>query len=113
MTKLKYKAIRGVDKTICTAEQKIAYNLAFRLHISYQDNYNVLDSGFAKSQAIVDMVNYAIKSYCHACDYVPCMYNLDAIKAALHAGLQAYLDKNGPVAGSYEEIGKMFPAHYL
>lgn len=29
--KLQYHKIRGVDKSVCTAEQKIAYNMASRV----------------------------------------------------------------------------------
>lgn len=111
--KLRYNSIQGIDKKTCTAEQKIAYNLAFRCYITYQDSYKALGSNFAKSRAIIDMVNDAIKKYCAAYDYVPNKYNLDGIKAALQAGLRSYMEKNGPIASSYKEIGEMFPAHYL
>ena len=30
--KLQYHKIRGVDKSVCTAEQKIAYNMAWRIY---------------------------------------------------------------------------------
>lgn len=30
--KLQYHKIRGVDKSVCTAEQKIAYNMASRIY---------------------------------------------------------------------------------
>lgn len=30
--KLQYHKIRGVEKAICTAEQKIAYNIAWRIY---------------------------------------------------------------------------------
>jgi len=97
---------------ICTAEQKIAYNIAFRLHVSYQDKYNALDSEFTKSDAVRKMVERGMKNYRMAYGYRKDCYNEDAIFAALGAGLKNYLDGKSHIKGSYEEIGKAFPAHY-
>ena len=37
---MKYHKIAGVEKAVCTAEQKIAYNLAFRAHIANQSEFD-------------------------------------------------------------------------
>ena len=34
-----YHKIRGIDKNICTAEQKLAYNIAFRISIDARYNW--------------------------------------------------------------------------
>ncbi len=36
---MKYHKIPNVEKSVCSAEQMIAYNIAFRLHISYADQF--------------------------------------------------------------------------
>lgn len=36
---MKYHKIPNVEKSVCTAEQMIAYNIAFRLHISYANQF--------------------------------------------------------------------------
>ena len=48
---MKYHKIRGVDKAICTAEQMIAYNMAFRIEISMGHEYRALSTGLAKAEA--------------------------------------------------------------
>lgn len=109
--KLTYHKISGVEKSVCTAEQKIAYNLAFRSHISYGDAFNKL-SGFAKSEAIIKIRDAMMRQYRLGYDYKPGKFNEDAIQAALHAGLREYLE-NPFIAWDYESIGKTFPANYL
>lgn len=111
--KLKYGKIRGIPVEVCTAEQKIAYNLAFRAHINYGDEYSKLDSGVAKAEAIGSLIRRLLNDYCSAYSYEPGKYNLDAIQAALNAGLKKYMDGRRKILGSYEEIGDAFPANYL
>ena len=108
--KLNYKSIRGVAKNVCTAEQKIAYNIAFRLHISFQDEFDKLPAGLPRFQAAVKMVDEGLRRFTSAWDYKPGQYNLEAIQAALDGGLQDYLESKRWVLGSYEEIGRIFPA---
>lgn len=45
--KLQYHKIRGVDKSVCTAEQKIAYNMASRIYgdIRFAKVWQQYDSG--------------------------------------------------------------------
>lgn len=45
--KLQYHKIRGVDKSVCTAEQKIAYNMASRIYgdIRFAKAWQQYDSG--------------------------------------------------------------------
>ena len=77
---MKYHKIRNVDKSVCTAEQKIAYNAAFYHTFDYRETWK--------------------------------KYDIDAIQAALNAGMENYF--NGcSILSSYEEIGKTFPALYL
>lgn len=111
---MKYHKIRNVAKETCTAEQMIAYNLAFRVHISYQDDFNrvnAMNPGVARHE-IASLVKEAIRHYTLAYDYKPGKYDLDAIAAALQAGLYDYLCKPF-IATDYSQIGKAFPANYL
>ena len=100
--KLQYHKIRGVDKEICTAEQKMAYNLVWAngdcLKRSDMDDY----AG----------IMWLLKMYRLSANYEPGKYNEDAIFCCLRAGMIDYLKKPF-IASSYEEIGKAFPAHYL
>lgn len=110
--KLTYHKIRGVDKGVCTAEQKIAYNLAFRAHISYQDAFDraASVSEICTKELVHEIIRLEIESA--KCSESAARYNLDAIFAALNAGLEGYLRK-WFIATSYEEIGRAFPACYL
>lgn len=109
--KFKYKAIPRVPRTTCTAEQKIAYNIAWRLHLSHGDEYKNLASEVDRLQKCSEMVSEGLKNYTLAYDYKPGQYNLEAIQAALEGGLQKYFESKYHIAGSYEEIGQMFPAY--
>ena len=111
---MKYHKIRNIPLEVCTAEQMIASNIAFRLHISYQDEYDKI-KGFPEivvSDAVDQLVNAGVKLYTQAPDYNPDRYNLDAITSALRAGLRGYMDKY-QIFTSHAQVGKAFPAHYL
>ena len=110
--KMKYHKIRNVDINTCTAEQKIAYNMAFRADLSYGDEFRKLDTAMAKSDAAHDIIRHMFAQYRAGYDYKAGRYNEDAIQAALNAGLGKYLEKPF-IAADYETIGKAFPANYL
>lgn len=109
---MKYHKIYGVDKAVCTAEQKIAYNIAFRLHIGLGDKYRALPSAVAKAEAFRAAIDIAMHDYRNSYDYTPGKYDEDSIFCALAAGLAGYLEKPF-IACNYESIGAAFPAHYL
>lgn len=88
--KMKTHKIRGVAKDVCTAEQRIAYNLAF----AYL-NINGFD------------VAAAMRIYRSSAGYSG-RYDDAAIEAALTAGAEAY--RAAPfIAWNYEQIGAAFP----
>lgn len=117
--KLQYHKIRGVEKAICTAEQKIAYNMAWRIYgdVRFAKSWQQYDSGNVpaflqnewESKAIRDYFTTWRRDYNKASAY----YDKDAIFCALRAGLHGYITNHGPILTSYEEIGQAFPAHYL
>lgn len=111
---MKYHKIPKVDKSVCTAEQMIAYNIAFRLHISYADQFkkvNAVNPGAARADC-ADLAMEGLKNYKAAYSYKPGKYDEDAIFSALLAGLYDYLS-DFHIFSSYEDIGRAFPAHYL
>lgn len=108
---MKYHKIRNVEKTVCAAEQMIAYNIAFRQHISYQsdfDQVNACDPEAAASYC-EKLVNNGLARFRMAPDYKPGKFDEEAISYSLNAGLYGYLLKPF-IASSYETIGKAFPA---
>lgn len=87
---MKTHKIRGVEKSVCCCEQKIAYNLAFSyLHVN----------GWS--------VETAMRVYRGSAGYSG-RYNDAAIEAALTAGAEAYRAKPF-IAWNYEDIGAAFP----
>lgn len=114
--KLKYNKINNIDLTICTAEQVTAYNIAFDLWATYGKGFikqlpQVTTS--AAFDAIFELIRIGMKNYTSSDNYKPGQYNLDAINAALNAGLYNYFVSKHHTITSYTAIGDMFPAYYL
>ena len=95
---------------VCTAEQKIAYNLAFRWADLYQKSYDEATTEILKSEIIFKTIRFCIDDYRAKNDS---KYNLDAIQCALNAGMKNFFDTKYKILTSYEDIGKTFPAYYL
>lgn len=107
--KLKYHKIRGVDKTVCTVEQRLAYELAFRARINYSTAWEKLPTATAKHTAVTEIITRQTKILVNECHRV---FDLDGTISALHAGIYEYME-NPFIATSLEQIGKAFPAYYL
>ena len=120
--KLKYHKIRNVPKEVCTAEQMIAYNMAWRAHISFQDDYDRAKT--ISAICVDDVVQQAIAYHLMVWERDYCSpdgshykksnakLNIDAIKACLQAGMKGYFEKHF-IASDYDRVGKAFPAYYL
>ncbi len=105
-----YHKIRGIDKKVCTAEQMIAYNYAFRYRINWKRQFDKLPTEMLRGEFVEMLVRQAAANYMQ--NYKK--FNVDAIACALRAGLQEYIqDDHDKIATSYEEVGKWFPAYYL
>ncbi len=107
--KLKCKKIRGVEKSICTAEQKIAYNYAFANYINYDDEYKACTTEMTKSEILMQIRDCAIKDMTRREDMKK--YNIDAVFVALNNGLKPYFDKFF-IASDYSLIGEIFKVPY-
>lgn len=114
---MKYHKIRGVDLHVCTAEQKIAYNLAWRANLRcgerFRECLHLVTLAEAKSSAL-KLAREMFDEYRASYDYQrnPGKYTDSAIFGALLAGLYDYLCKPF-IATDYKNIGKAFPARYL
>lgn len=92
--KLQYHKIRGVDKSVCTAEQKIAYNMASRIYgdIRFAKAWQQYNSGKVPAFLQNDWESKAIREYFTTWqrDYnkASAHYNEDAIFSALRDGLE-------------------------
>ena len=110
---MKYHKIKNIPLTVCTAEQKIAYNLSFAYYYNVLKEYNRLPMQFQKSELVYTSVRKMLDLYRMGRDYKPGKYNEDAIFCALNAGFENYLKAKYHILSSYKEIGAMFPANYL
>ena len=108
---MQYHKIRGIPLDVCTAEQKIAYNLAFNAHIGIGDKYRQARkiSAICADELLHDRLQIEWNEWKRQSNG---KYNDDAIYSCLLAGLAEYL-MNPFIATDYESIGKAFPAHYL
>lgn len=104
---MKTHKIKNIDRSICTAEQKIAYNFAFSdyTHIErVQREY---------SQAVASETAYRLRDiHIEELKRQGTRYNLDAIFCAYNAGIWDYIKLKYHILTTYEEIGKIFPVLY-
>ena len=109
--KIQCKKIRNVEKSVCTAEQKIAYNYAFQWYDygkSVFTDKNVTEINKSESlQYIIDCVISSIKN-----SGIDKKYNIDGIIIAFRQGFRKYCTENFFIANDYERIGKSFPIPY-
>ena len=115
---MKYHKIRNIPLKVCTAEAKIAYNLANTYATEYRNEYkkNVLNvSRIAISDFVSEAVNWCIKMWKDGEPYqtTPNKYDIDAIFCCLNAGMENYFKGDYAILSTYEEIGKTFPSLYL
>lgn len=109
---MNYHKIRNIEKSVCTCEQMIAYNIAFDAHISFGDKYQkaVEVSAICADEALHDIIQREMNIWKR--NEASKKYDIDAIFSALLAGLHDYLVKPF-IATDYIQIGQAFPALYL
>ena len=104
-----YHKIRNVEKTVCTSEQVIAYNIAFRIWINRGDDIAALPTAAAQDEAEKRLIRLYISDLIEKGS----RYNIDAIFCALNAGLHDYLFGDHHAMINYYDVGRAFPANYL
>ena len=104
-----YHKIKNIPLSVCTAEQKIAYNLSFMYYDTVIKEYNQLPMQFQKTE----LINKSIQKIMELYRSNKTKYDEDAIFSALNAGLENYINLKYHVLMSYKEIGEAFPANYL
>lgn len=103
--------IRGVEKDVCTVEQKIAYNMAFNAHINFGDQYEkIKESGCeaAIAECVIKIRDIELRWFQGNQKYKKVRCDIDGIFVALNNGLRNYLDRFF-IANDYEIIGERFP----
>lgn len=113
---MKYHKIHNVPLKVCTAEQMVAYNIAFAVHINYQDKYDKAKaiSSICADDVVRDIILMEVQNFKKGMEEgrYKKNFDIDAIQACLNAGLVNYLD-HFFIATEYEQVGKAFPAYYL
>ena len=114
-THIKYHKIPKVDKSVCTAEQMIAYNYAFAYADRYRDTWKKDKDkycNFQRQEFIHEAIAFCMKMIMTS-EKVKAKYDIDGIQAALNAGMENYFENKYSILTSYEDVGKIFPANYL
>lgn len=107
---MKVRKIRNVPKDECVAEQKIAYNIAFRIHINHGNQIRAAELAMHKNDLLVQARDLYLKEFQR--DYnQKNRYNIDAIFVALNQGLRDYIEKPF-IASDYKQIGECFKIPY-
>lgn len=107
--KLKCRKIRNVEKSVCTAEQKIAYNYAFSW---YETGKNIVKADtfkYIKCKAMSEIERLVTEDILNKEEMKK--YNIDAIIIAFRNGFWKYC-KDFFIATNYEAIGKCFAIPY-
>ena len=113
--KLAYHKIPRVEKSVCTAEQMAAYNIAWRLQLTYLPGWRKISSTgieLHRCDAIQELIEIGMNLYREAYDYQPGKFDEDAIVCCLRAWLKKYMDRPF-IATDYATVGRAFPALYL
>lgn len=115
---MKYHKIRNVPLEVCTAEAKIAYNLAFANTWDYREEYKKNANSCSRTEVskfVTEAIAWCMKMLECSWDYQKILnkYDIDAIFCCLNAGMENYLKSKCDVLSSYAEIGKTFPSLYL
>lgn len=107
--KIKCRKINGVNKNVCTCEQKIAYNYAFSWRDTYKRKSAECFTAIQKDEVFHDIIDFVIRDVTQRPDMKK--YNVDAIIIAFTQGFMNYVD-NFFIASDYEKIGKVFCIPY-
>lgn len=98
---MKFHKIKGIEKSVCTAEQKIAYNFA-------SADYDWVIRNNMELCQYLDNVASRIK----ADEKMMKKYDIDAIIHCLQQGFIDFCKSKYHILTSYKEIGEMFPPLY-
>ena len=107
---MKLTAIPGVKKEVCTAEQKIAYELAWHYKDQIKAAYDKCVLGCDKNNVIRTAVRELTNVFER--EHPSHKYNIDAIYCAL-GSLEGYINGGGKTLWSYREIGEAFPVERI
>lgn len=107
--KIKCKKINGIEKSVCTAEQKIAYNYAFSWRDAYIRRAKEATTAIQKDEAMQDIINFVTSDILRRDDMKK--YNVDSIVVAFRRGFPAYV-KDFFIASDYAKIGNVFSIPY-
>ena len=105
--KMKVNKIRNVEKSVCFAEQKIAYNYAFMYHTRLKNIFNSDNTAIEKSESYQEIIDFVVAGIKSA--GLDNKYNIDAIIHCFKNGIENYMNfNNSGVLSNYEDIGKIF-----
>lgn len=106
---MKCSKIRNAEKSVCTAEQKIAYNYAFM----WSERLKAIESSdmseITKSNVIQDIVTAITKGM--DANGISDKYNPDVVIHAFRNGWKTYA-AGFEILDSYKKIGETFPILY-
>ena len=102
---MKLKKIYGVPLDVCSGEQKIASNYAWRYRDILRRNYETAKS---KSDFIDKWASDIADEFKE--DYPESKINSEGVRLALIGGLEQFITGGGSgIFTSYEEVGRAFP----
>lgn len=107
--KLKCKKITGIEKSVCVAEQKIAYNYAC-MYVDCGKRIIEADiAGINKADGFYQIERIVLNNI--KSNEKMKKFNIDAVIIAFRNGFEKYC-KNPFIASDYKTIGKCFEIPY-
>lgn len=112
---MKYHKIKNIPLEICTAEAKIAYNVALINIDDIKAVYDKCTCNLQKADVIREGVKICMNNLLLSSEYekINKKYNIDLIQCCLNAGLETYINTKYHILSSYAECGKIFKSLYL
>ena len=102
---MKLKKIYGVPLSVCSGEQKVASNYAFRYRDILRRNYETAKS---KSDFINKAASAIVDEFIRV--YPESKINSDGVRLALIGGLEQFITGGGSgIFTDYAEVGRAFP----
>ena len=104
-----YHQINQIPIEVCSAEQKLAYNMTRKSYTLFQSRWNKAKNDLAKTRIAADIVTFAVDTIESAKSKSKEKYDMSAAVKIMYLNLFDYMENPKVIdPEAYAEIGKAF-----